>query len=119
MDLITFRDYCLAKKGTSEHFPFDESTLVIKVGGKMFFLADINSHPLSFNLKCDPEKALELREHYPCITAGYHMNKKHWNTIKAVAPLTIFQCFEMIDHSYQLVVNSLTKKQRVELLDIP
>ncbi len=114
MDVITFREYCLRKKGVSEHLPFDDRTLVFKVGGKMFALCDIESFE-GANLKCDPERAVELREQYNGITGGYHMNKKHWNTVAAASdvPDTLF--VQLIDHSYELVKSSLPKKEREKL----
>lgn len=116
MNLETLREYCLAKKGTTEHFPFDETTLVLKAGDKMYLLVDIHSDPLRFNLKCDPERAVNLRERYPnAVAPGYHMNKLHWNTVTCNGLLTMQQLFELIDHSYDLIVNSLTKKKRAEL----
>ena len=114
MDVITFREYCLRKKGVSEHLPFDDRTLVFKVGGKMFALCDIEAFE-GANLKCDPERAVELREQYNGITGGYHMNKKHWNTVAAASdvPDTLF--VQLIDHSYELVKSSLPKKEREKL----
>jgi len=115
MNLETLREYCLAKKGTTEHFPFDESTLVLKAGDKMYLLVDIYSNPLSFNLKCDPERAVNLQERYPsAVLPGYHMNKKHWNTVVANGVLSMAQLCELIDHSYDLIINSLPKKKRME-----
>jgi predicted DNA-binding protein (MmcQ/YjbR family) len=114
MDVITFREYCLNKKGVSEHLPFDDRTLVFKVAGKMFALCDIESFE-GANLKCDPERSIELRERYAGITGGYHMNKKHWNTVATDSdvPDTLF--FQLIDHSYELVKLSLPKKEREKL----
>ena len=111
MNLEEFRDFCLAKKGVTESFPFGESTLVFKVMGKMFALVGMDQHPVSSNLKCDPEKAIELREHYPdLIYPGHHMNKKHWNTVEMEKSIPHELLLELIDHSYDLVVNGLTKK---------
>jgi predicted DNA-binding protein (MmcQ/YjbR family) len=114
MDIISFREYCLAKPGTTEHFPFDDVTLVFKVGGKMYALCDVDQFT-SVNLKCDPEKATELREQYTGIIPGYHMNKKHWNTVDAQGsvPEKLFR--KLIDESYLLVVSSLPKKDREKL----
>jgi predicted DNA-binding protein (MmcQ/YjbR family) len=81
MNIEQIREYCLKKKGVTEEFPFDEETLVFKVMGKIFILASLDSIPLQFNLKCDPEKAIELREEYEAVQPGYHMNKRHWNTV--------------------------------------
>ena len=115
MNIEIFRDYCLQKKGVTEEFPFDETTLVFKVMGKMFALTGLEKIPFSINLKCDPERAIELRESYPEITAGYHMSKKHWNTLdcSGVIPTTLI--LELVDHSYDLVVKGLTKKLKQEL----
>ena len=115
MHLEEIREYCLSKKGVEEGFPFGEDTLVFKVMGKMFLLTGIDSRPVQFNAKCNPEKAIELRENYNCIIPGYHMNKQHWNTIicDGSAPRKMIQ--EWIDDSYNLVVSSLTKKLKTEL----
>lgn len=95
--------------------PFGEYTLCFKVGGKIFALTDIESKPLSFNVKCDPDKAVTLREQYDCVKPGYHMNKKHWNTIIADGSASRQLLQEWIDHSYDLVVASLPKSQRQNL----
>ena len=115
MHLEEIREYCLSKKGVEEGLPFGEDTLVFKVMGKMFLLTGINSNPVQFNVKCDPEKAIELRENYTCVIPGYHMNKQHWNTIicEGSASRKIMQ--EWIDDSYNLVASSLTKKLKTEL----
>ncbi|MBJ2174857.1 MmcQ/YjbR family DNA-binding protein [Aureibaculum sp. A20] len=116
MNIEEFRDYCLNKKGVTEAFPFDESTLVFKVLGKMFALSGLNQKPAAVNLKCDPERAIELREEYDgIITAGYHMSKKHWNTILLESRLSNKILEELIDHSYNLVVSGLSKKLRETL----
>jgi predicted DNA-binding protein (MmcQ/YjbR family) len=114
MNIETFREYCLSKKATTEDFPFDQETLVFKVGGKMFALTGIEQFQ-SINLKCDPELAIELREKYDGITPGYHMNKKHWNSVKmdGSVPMKVVQ--KMIDDSYSLVVSSLPKREREKL----
>ena len=111
MDIEQIRAYCLAKRGASESFPFDESTLVFKVGTKIFALLSLDAD-FSINLKCDPEKALELREHYTEVIPGYHQNKKHWNTIDLKGSLSKSLICEWIDHSYKLVFSSLTKKEK-------
>ena len=103
------RDYCLAKADVEEGFPFGESTLVFKVKGKIFLLMSLTDHPLQFNAKSDPEKAVALREEYDCVIPGYHMNKKHWNTIIIDNTLSRRQIEELIDHSYELVVNRKKK----------
>ena len=112
MHIEKIREYCLAKPGTSESFPFNETTLVFKVMGKMFALAGLDNIPLTINLKCDPERAIHLREQYPEVAPGYHMNKKHWNTITIEDHLDDELIEEWIDHSYQLVVDKLPKKKR-------
>lgn len=114
MDIEAIRAYCLTKKGVEEGFPFDDTTLVIKVGGKIFILISLDGDP-SMNLKCDPAKAIELRESNPSITPGYHMNKKHWNTVVLDGSLSKRLILEMIDHSYELVFNSLPVKLRLEI----
>lgn len=114
MDIEVFREYCLGKSGVTEDFPFDQETLVFKVGGKIFALTNITDFN-SVNLKCDPERALELREHYPAIQPGYHMNKKHWNTVHFDGSISFGLLKELIDHSYTLVRQSLPKKVREAL----
>lgn len=111
MNLETLRQYCIEKKQVEETFPFDQNTLVFKVAGKMFALLDVDDFT-GINLKCDPERSVELREQYHGITPGYHMNKKHWNTVAINADIDQQLLFELIDHSYQLVVQSLPKKIR-------
>ncbi len=117
MNIEELRAYCIAKPGVTEDFPFDETTLVFKVMGKMFALTDLEG-PLSMNLKCDPELALELREKHPCVLPGYHMHKKHWNTITIDGSVSNQQLKEWIDHSYQLVINKLPKKQQAQLNEL-
>ncbi|MCF6348046.1 MAG: MmcQ/YjbR family DNA-binding protein [Flavobacteriaceae bacterium] len=112
MNIEEFRTYCLQKKGVTEEFPFDEQTLVFKVMGKMFALSGLERLPPQINLKCDPERAIELREQYDgLIYGGYHMNKKLWNTLE-ISSLPYQLLFELIDHSYDLVVAKLPKKMR-------
>ena len=113
MNISDFREYCLAKKGATESFPFDEKTLVFKVI-KMFALTDIEGFK-SVNLKCNPERAIELRETYQGIKPGFHMNKTHWNTVSIDSDVPEKLILELIDHSYDLIVNSLTIKQKNEL----
>jgi len=117
MNIEDIRDYCLSKKGVTEGMPFGNDTLVFKVMDKIFALANLDGD-LSLNLKCDPLKAIELREAYPCVQPGYHMNKKHWNTVNMDDSINYRLIMEMIDHSYQLVVGSLTliKKKELEML---
>ncbi len=114
MNIEEIRGYCLSKKGTTESFPFDEDTLVFKVMGKMFCLTSL-SEGNSINLKCDPEKAIELREQYPCVQPGFHMHKKMWNTVFIDGSVSKKLLKEWIDHSYDLVVAGLTKKLKTEL----
>jgi predicted DNA-binding protein (MmcQ/YjbR family) len=114
MNAELLRDYCLTKKHVTESFPFDETTLVFKVAGKMFLLISLEG-PLSFNAKCDPDLAIELRENYPCVKPGYHMNKTHWNTIEVNGTVSDKLIMDWIDHSYQLVYDSLPKKIKSEL----
>lgn len=114
MDIEHYHNYCMAKAGVTEEFPFDSNTLVFKVMGKMFALCDVNSFT-SINLKCDPELAIELREQYEGVTPGYHMNKKHWNTVLMDGSIDDRLVAQWIDHSYTLVVASLTKKLRAQL----
>ncbi|MDF1696880.1 MAG: MmcQ/YjbR family DNA-binding protein [Saprospiraceae bacterium] len=116
MDLDGLIRYNAAKAGVEETFPFDENTLVWKVMGKMFAASNITEDPLRVNLKCDPDWALELRDEYPEIIPGYHMNKKHWNTvIVGEGNLDQSIILKLIDHSYGLVVKSLTKAKKMEL----
>jgi predicted DNA-binding protein (MmcQ/YjbR family) len=115
MDLETIRKYCLEKKFTTESFPFGESTLVFKVRGKVFLLMGLDSVPLQFNVKCTPEKAEELREEYSSVIPGFHMNKKHWNTVILNGQLPLKKIREMIDDSYELVARSLPLKERKKL----
>jgi predicted DNA-binding protein (MmcQ/YjbR family) len=119
MNLETYYEYCLTKKGVTEHFPFDEETLVFKVGGKMFALSSLNEwekgNP-SVNLKCNPEYAEELRAEYDDIKPGWHMSKIHWNTIEINREVPDSLIKELIDHSYDLVFKGLTKKVQLEVL---
>jgi predicted DNA-binding protein (MmcQ/YjbR family) len=122
MNLETFYEYCLSKKAVTEHFPFDEDTLVFKVGGKMFALSSLKQwekQEPSVNLKCDPERALELRANYDAINEGYHMSKIHWNTVAINQDVPDAMLKELIDHSYDLVFKSLTKKIQAEIAALP
>ena len=111
IDHETVRDYCLKKQGKiTEEFPFDEEVLVFKEFGKIFLLTNINGVPLSINVKCDAERAIELRERYNAITAAWHMNKKMWNTVVADGSISEKLVYELIDHSYDEVVKKLPKK---------
>jgi len=111
MNIEEFREYCMAKPGVTEEFPFDETTLVFKVMGKMFALTNLDGE-WSLALKCDPERAVELREQYPAIRPGYHMSKVHWNTVMMDGSLSQKLILELVDHSYQLVVDKLPKKMK-------
>lgn len=102
MNIEILRDYCISKEGAEECFPFGDDTLVFKKNGKIFALANLDGEP-TVNLKCDPALALELREKFPCVIPGYHMNKKHWNTIILDGSVPDRKVFEWIDHSFRLV----------------
>lgn len=117
MNIEAFRDHCLSKPGASESLPFDNNTLVFKVLGKMFAACDI-AHFESFNAKCDPLKALEYRERYSGITPGYHMNKQHWNTIMTDGSVPDKVMIYLINHSYELVVSKMPKKDKETLKKI-
>ncbi len=119
MNIEEFQTYCLAKPGVTEGFPFDDVTLVFKVMGKMFALTGLGKEEFTVNLKCDPERALDLREEYPEIIAGYHMSKKHWNTVSFEGTLRDDFLMELIDHSYNLVVKGLKKADREFLKNQP
>lgn len=114
MNLAQFQEYCLALPGVTEEFPFGEETLVYKVKGKVFALANIVDFG-SVNLKCDPEEAIELRERYEGVIPGYHMNKKHWNTVDVHSGIPNKLLLQWIKNSYNLVVASLPKKEREKL----
>lgn len=115
MNIEQLRDYCLSKKGVTESLPFDDKTLVFKVANKMFALTSLVSEELRVNLKCDPDYALELREKYKNILPGYHMSKKHWNTVVFDLIIGKKLFLELIDQSYNLVVSKLTKKEKEAL----
>ncbi len=115
MNIETLRNYCLSKTGATESFPFGEDTLVFKVGGKVFALTSMDARPLSVNLKCNPELAVELREQYDAVRPGYHMNKVHWNTVIIDGSIRENDLKKWIDHSYELIVASLPKTVRQEL----
>jgi len=112
MNFETLLGYLLQKPGATEDFPFDNQTLVLKVGGKMFALAGINNDPLRINLKCDPIKAEFLRQQHPAVLPGHHMNKRHWNTVVLDDTIADAEIFTMIDDSYDLVVQGLPKVKR-------
>lgn len=115
MNLEEYREYCLSKKGVTEELPFGPGTLVFKVMGKMFALSSLDTEGFRVNLKCDPEKAVELREKFDFVLPGYHMNKTHWNTIVGEKGASDSFVKHWTDHSYRLVISSLTKKLKDEL----
>ena len=118
MTIQDLYDYCLSNPGVTEHFPFDEDTLVFKVGGKMFALSSLSEWEkgnATINLKCDPDRAEELRAEYDGIKPGYHMSKVHWNTVIVNSDVPAKLLRELITHSYELVFNSLTKKLQAEI----
>ncbi len=111
LDIESIRDYCLSKESVTECFPFGPDTIVFKVNKKIFLLAPLDEKPLCFNIKCNPDQAVELREKYEEVQPGYHMNKKHWNTVNAEGKIPVTELLNMIDQSYRLVAeNSLSKK---------
>lgn len=114
MTLDYYRQYCLSKPSTTEDTPFDQDTLCFRVGGKIFSICSISEF-LYINLKCDPERAIELREQFPGITPGYHMNKKTWNSVSTQGNVPDNLILELADHSYELILTSLPKKVQVEI----
>lgn len=118
MDVETIREYCLSKKGVTESFPFDDTSLVMKVMNKMFALIDLEEAN-SITLKCDPERAVELREHYSGIDGAYHFNKKYWNGILFDADVDDKLIKELVDHSYEEVIKKFTRKLRAEYDAMP
>ena len=112
MNIEEFHAYCMSKKGVEESFPFDEVTLVFKVMGKVFAITGLEREEFSVNLKCDPDYAIELREEYGDVQPGFHMNKKHWNTVMFENGMDDRLLKELIDHSYDLVVKKLKKADR-------
>lgn len=117
MTFGALRDYCIAIPGATEGFPFGDSALVFKVEGKMFALLATDERPPSINLKCDPVRAIELRERTDAVQPGYHMNKRHWNTITVDGSLSSEEVRDLIDHSYALVVAGLPAASRARLAD--
>ena len=115
MNIESFREYCLKKPAATETTPFGPDDIVFKVGGKMFAIAALMEVPARVNLKCDPDLALELRDRYEQVTPGYHMNKKHWNTVELSGGIPESEMRKMIGHSYDLVVQSLPKAKRAKL----
>jgi predicted DNA-binding protein (MmcQ/YjbR family) len=116
MDIEQLREYCLSKKEVTEGFPFSDDTLVFKVKGKIFLITSLNKQKLQFNVKSDPEKAIELREEYDAIQPGYHMNKKLWNTVIVDGSIPLKLITRMIDDSYFLIAKTLPKKDQVGLI---
>jgi predicted DNA-binding protein (MmcQ/YjbR family) len=114
MNIEELREYCLGKQTVTEGFPFGQETLVFKVQNKIFLLTSLDNNPLQFNVKCDPEMAIRLRESYFCVRPGFHMNKTHWNTVRADGSVSDDLLKSWIDHSYNLIVESLPKKERAK-----
>lgn len=114
MNIEEIHEYCLSKKGVSEGFPFNDTALVFKVAGKMFALLDLSEENKGLSLKCDPDLAIELREHYPEVNPAYHFNKRHWNGISISGNLDQNLLKKWIDHSYQITVSKLTRKKKEE-----
>ena len=117
MHIEDYREYCIRKPGVTEEFPFDSQTLVFKVMGKMFALTDVDKF-IFVNLKCDPKRAVELRESNPGIEPGWHMNKRLWNSVSTDGSVSDSLLRELIDHSYELIVASLTKKLQASLKEL-
>ncbi|MGQ8337442.1 MmcQ/YjbR family DNA-binding protein [Sunxiuqinia sp. A32] len=117
MNVEEIREYCITKKGVTESFPFDETTLVFKVMNKMFALLSLDGE-LRINLKCDPEHAIDLRERFSCVLPGYHMSKQHWNTVMVDGSVASKMILGWIDDSYDLIVASLPKKLKEELANL-
>jgi predicted DNA-binding protein (MmcQ/YjbR family) len=115
MNIEEIRDYCIAKSGVTEGFPFDETTLVFKVMNKMYALTGLDGIPPFVNLKCDPDRAIELRGHYEAVKPGWHMNKQQWNSVYYTGNIPDDLVRELIDHSYELVVEGLKKANREAL----
>jgi predicted DNA-binding protein (MmcQ/YjbR family) len=116
MEFKKILNYCLSKKGAIEDYPFGNAVLVIKIASKMFALISERNNLLNISLKCEPFLADHLRQQYPCITPGYHLNKSHWNTIVIDGSLTELELSKMIDHSYDLVFKSLKKLEKEAIL---
>ena len=111
MDAAEFRDYCLAKNGAEESTPFGEAVLVFKLGGKVFALLSLDAVPARANLKCDPDLALEWRDRFEQVTPGYHMNKKHWNTVEIETGIPEVELRKMVDHSYDLIAAKISLRK--------
>ena len=117
MNIEDLREYCLSRKGTTESFPFDETTLVFKVMNRMFAVTDLEKE-LSVSIKCEPELAIDLRERYPAVTPAWHFNKVHWNNVRIDGSVDVSLLKEWIDHSYDLIVSRLPKKDKIRLDDL-
>jgi predicted DNA-binding protein (MmcQ/YjbR family) len=117
MDLKTVVEHCRKKNGITEDFPFDDETLCIRVGNKIFLLLGIHDDPLEINLKCDPMVALDLRDEFEAVRPGYHMNKVHWNTVTLDGTVPEDRVYWMIDHSYELIFNKLKKIDRERIMN--
>ena len=117
MNIDDIKNYCMKKKGTYIDFPFDEKTMVFKVGSKMYALINITETELRINLKCNPDLALDLRSEYEAVIPGYHMNKKHWNTVYLNKDVSEEKLFEMVNHSYDLIFKSLKKVEKEKILN--
>jgi predicted DNA-binding protein (MmcQ/YjbR family) len=115
MNIEELRTYCLQKPYVTEELPFGPDTLVFKIGGKIFLLTGLDTINFAFNVKCEPELAIQLRAEHPCVQPGYHMNKTHWNTIQIDGSVADKILMQWIDHSYELIFNSLPKKLQIEL----
>lgn len=115
MNIEELREYCISKKAVTEDFPFDDVSLVLKVGGKMFALISLDEMHQRISLKCDPEYALELREQHPAVQPAYHFNKKHWNMVILDGSISEKDLKHWIDHSYEMVLKGMTRKQREEI----
>ena len=118
MNIEELREYCLQKKGVTESTPFDDVTLVFKVMNKMFAIIPLDAEQLSISLKCEPEKAIGLREQYPGVVPAWHFNKKHWNSVAVDGTIEVGKIKEWIDHSYHLIVAGLTKKLKAKLKEL-
>ena len=118
MTIDSFREYCLSKRGVTEDFPFDEVTLCLRVGGKIFAITGLDAETFTVNLKCEPDYAVELRERHPEVQPGWHMNKKHWNTVDFEGALDDKTLRHLIDHSYDQVIKTLKKADRESILGI-
>jgi len=116
MNIEEIHEYCLNKSGVTDSMPFGDTVVVYKVCGKIFLLMSLNDSPLQFNVKCDPSKVITLREQYSCVIPGYHMNKKHWNTITIDGSVNNKLLIEWIDHSYEIIIARLSKTERMKLL---